>query len=85
MDLNYTVSSSQDEANTLYMMAISIATATYPSVDAENVAILAGMTPFKEALDHLAEEAFLLGQSAAPMTVSSKTSGSIGATDSTGM
>lgn len=67
MDLNYTVTSSTDEANALYMMAVSIATATYPSVDAENAAILAGMPAFKSALDALAEEAFCLGQETTPM------------------
>ena len=86
MDLNYTVASSEDEANSLYMMAISIATATYPSVDAENVAILAGMPAFKAALDALAEEAFILGQSTSPMAVSVKSSSSsTGSTGSTGM
>jgi hypothetical protein len=87
MDLNYTVTSSTDEANALYMMAISIATATYPSVDAENAAILAGMPAFKAALDVLAEEAFCLGQETTPMPMHSthtdtdmSTSGMAGAT-----
>lgn len=69
MDLNYTVTSSEDEATALYMMAVSIATATYPSVDAENVAILSGMPAFKSALDALAAEAFCLGQETTPMAI----------------
>lgn len=89
MDLNYTVTSSEDEANALYMMAISIATATYPSVDAENAAILAGMPAFKEALDELAEEAFCLGQETTPMTHYASditvVPGMTGMTGSTGM
>jgi len=84
MDLNYTVSSSEDEANALYMMAVSIATATYPSVDAENAAILAGMPAFKAALDELAEEAFCLGQETTPMVVS-VVPGMTGMTGSMGM
>jgi len=61
MEIEHVVRSSEKECNDLYMMAISVATATYPSVDAENAAILAAMPLFKSQLDLLAEEAFNLG------------------------
>jgi len=61
MKVNHWVETTDQEANDLYMHAITIATATYPTVEEQDAAILAAMPHFKTALDDLVSQAFKLG------------------------
>lgn len=61
MEIKHWVETSEKEAGDLYMMAVAVATATYPTVEEQDAAILAAMPAFKSALDDLVCEAFKLG------------------------
>lgn len=61
MKISHWVETTDQEVNDLYMMAVKVATATYPSIEEENAAILATMPLFKSALDDLVSQAFKLG------------------------
>jgi hypothetical protein len=62
MEIKHWVETSEDEASYLYMMVVSVATATYPTVEDQNAAILSAMPEFKAALDDLISEAYKLGR-----------------------
>jgi hypothetical protein len=62
MEIEHIVKSSETECNELYMMAVSVASVTYPTVEEHNAAILAAMPGFKEKLDSLVKLAFHLGK-----------------------
>ena len=61
MEIKHWVETTEPEANELYMMAITTATTSYPSVEEQDAAILAEMVSFKSKLDELVSEAFALG------------------------
>jgi len=61
MKVNHWVETTDQEASDLYMMAISIATASYPTVEEQDAAILTAMPHFKTVLDDLVSQAFKLG------------------------
>ena len=64
MEIKHWVETTEPEASELYMIAITTASATYPSVEDHDAAILAAMPAFKAALDELISEAFRLGRHA---------------------
>jgi len=61
MEIKHWVETSEEEANDVYMMAIKTATASYPSIEEQDAAILAEMPAFKSKLDELISEAYRLG------------------------
>ena len=61
MEIKHWVETTEQEANELYMMAITVATVQYPSTEEQDAAILAGMTEFKSKLDEFVSEAYRLG------------------------
>ena len=62
MEIKHWVETSEEEANDVYMMAIRTATASYPSVEEQDSAILSEMSAFKSKLDELISEAYALGR-----------------------
>ena len=62
MEIEHIVKSSETECNELYMMAVSVASITYPTVEEHNATVLAAMPGFKEKLDELVKLAFRLGK-----------------------
>lgn len=61
MKVNHWVETTEQEASDLYMHAITIAKASYPTVEEQDMAILEAMPHFKAALDDLVSQAFKLG------------------------
>lgn len=61
MEIKHWVETTEEEANELYMIAIKTATATYPSMEEQDAAILAEMPAFKSKLDEFVSEAYVLG------------------------
>jgi nicotinamidase-related amidase len=61
MKVSHWVETTDQEANDLYMMVVTVTSASYSSVDEQNAAILAAMPDFKMALDEMVSEAFELG------------------------
>lgn len=61
MKVKHWVETTDQEVNDLYMMVVAVATAAYPSVEAQNAAIISAMPEFKAALDDLISEAFKMG------------------------
>ena len=57
MEIKHIVETSEQECTDLYMSAISVATASYPSIEEQNAAITAAMVEFKKKLDDLVGEA----------------------------
>jgi hypothetical protein len=62
MEIKHWVETSEQEAGELYMMAIAVATATYPTVEEQDSAILKAMPDFKSRLDDLISMAYELGR-----------------------
>jgi len=62
MEIKHWVETTEDEASSLYMMAVSVATATFATVEEQNAAILSAMPEFKAALDEMVSEAYRLGR-----------------------
>ena len=62
MEIKHWVETTENEASDLYMHAITIATASYPTVEEQDAAILAAMPHFKSALDDLVSVAYELGR-----------------------
>lgn len=63
MEIKHIVETSEQECTDLYMMAIAVATTAYPSIEAQDAAILSAMVEFKKKLDDLVGDAFMLGVS----------------------
>jgi len=61
MRVKHWVETTEEEASNLYMMAVSVASATYASAEEQNAAILSAMPEFKAGLDDLVSEAFKMG------------------------
>ena len=62
MEIKHWVETTEDEASSLYMMVVSVATATFETVEEQNAAILSAMPEFKAALDEMVSEAYRLGR-----------------------
>ena len=62
MKVKHWVETTEEEASNLYMMAVSVASATYASAEEQNAAILSAMPEFKAALDDLISEAYKMGR-----------------------
>jgi hypothetical protein len=62
MEIKHWVETTEDEASSLYMMAVSVATESYTTVEEQNAAILSAMPEFKAALDEMVSEAYRLGR-----------------------
>lgn len=62
MEIEHIVRTSKEECDDLYMMAIKVAIASYPSVEEQNAAILAEAPMFKAKLDELVKQAYSLGK-----------------------
>lgn len=62
MEIKHWVETTEDEANELYMMVVSIATSSFASVEEQNAAIVSAMPEFKAALDEMVSEAYRLGR-----------------------
>ena len=62
MEIKHWVETTEPEANELYMMAITVATASYPSIEEQDAAILSGMAEFKSKLDEFVTSAYTLGR-----------------------
>ena len=62
MEIEHIVRSSKEENDDLYMRAITVAIASYPSTEEQNEAILAESKMFKSKLDDLILQAFTLGK-----------------------
>jgi phosphoglycolate phosphatase-like HAD superfamily hydrolase len=62
MEIKHWVETTEDEASSLYMMVVSVATATFATVEEQNAAILSAMPEFKAALDEMVSEAYRLGR-----------------------
>lgn len=62
MEIKHWVETTEDEASSLYMMVVSVATATFATVEEQDAAILSAMPEFKAALDEMVSEAYRLGR-----------------------
>jgi hypothetical protein len=62
MEIEHIVKSSEAECNELYMIAVSVASVAYPTVEEHNAAVFAAMPGFKDRLDELVKLAFRLGK-----------------------
>lgn len=62
MEIKHWVETTEDEASSLYMMVVSIATSTFATVEEQNAAILSAMPEFKAALDEMVSEAYRMGR-----------------------
>jgi len=61
MKVKHTVETNDAEVDVLYSMVSSICLATYPTVEEQNAAVVAGKVAFKKALDDLVAKAFKCG------------------------
>lgn len=62
MEIEHIVRTSIEECDELYMIAVRVAAASYPSVEEQNAAILAALPEFKAKLDSIAAIAYGLGK-----------------------
>ena len=61
MKVRHTVETNDSEVEALYSMVSGICLATYPSVEEQTAAVVAGKVAFKSALDELIAKAFKIG------------------------
>ena len=61
MKVKHTVETNDAEVETLYSMVSGICLATYPTMEEQTAAVVAGKVSFKNALDELIAKAFKIG------------------------
>ena len=62
MEIRHWVETTEQECNELFMMVVAVATASYPTVEEQDAAILTAMPEFKSKLDDLISIAYELGR-----------------------